>query len=96
MHKGIEVIHLDLTMALCEPNPHDTVSIEGDPNLTLTFPAGVPGDKATVASLINVVPRLITSRPGMRLMTELASPIHDTVTILGGHRYVSPAKQPVA
>ncbi|MAX27694.1 MAG: dihydrodipicolinate reductase [Phycisphaeraceae bacterium] len=96
MYKGELVIDLDLTMALCEETPHDTVTIEGAPNLTLTFPDGVPGDQATVASLINSVPRLITSKPGLRLMTELASPIHDKVSILGGSHFIMPGEKAVS
>ena len=95
MYQGELVIDLDLTMALCEEHPHDTVSVIGAPNLTLTFPSGVPGDQATVASLINAVPRLVRSTPGLRLMTELACPIHDKVNILGGNHYIMPSRQTV-
>jgi hypothetical protein len=35
---------------------------------------GVAGDDATVAALINIVPRLLNAAPGVRLMTELAVP----------------------
>lgn len=48
--------------------------IKGDPNLHLTLAGGVAGDSATVASLINIVPRLLGGAPGLRLMTELAVP----------------------
>jgi hypothetical protein len=67
-------IVLDLTMALGEPNPHDTIVIRGRPNLHLTLNGGVAGDDATVAALINIVPRLITAPAGIRLVTELAAP----------------------
>jgi len=64
-------IELDLTMALDEPEPHDAIRLDSDPALNLTLPGGVFGDKATVASLVNAVPRLLASAPGVRLMTEL-------------------------
>jgi 4-hydroxy-tetrahydrodipicolinate reductase len=35
---------------------------------------GVAGDDATVAALINIVPRLLAAPAGVRLMTELAVP----------------------
>jgi 4-hydroxy-tetrahydrodipicolinate reductase len=35
---------------------------------------GVAGDSATVAALVNIVPRLLTAQPGLRLMTELPLP----------------------
>ena len=72
--EGQAKLVLDLQMFLDAPNPHDTVVIKGDPNLHLTLAGGVAGDSATVASLINIVPRLLGGAPGLRLMTELAVP----------------------
>lgn len=71
---GEAKITLNLTMALEEPSPHDIVVVKGRPNFHLTLQGGVAGDDATVAALINVVPRLIASAPGVRLMTELPVP----------------------
>lgn len=71
---GEAKIVLDLTMALGEANPHDTIVVRGRPNLHLTLNGGVAGDDATVAALINVVPRLVTAPAGIRLVTELAAP----------------------
>jgi hypothetical protein len=34
----------------------------------------VAGDDATIAALINVVPRLLAAPPGLRLLSELAVP----------------------
>jgi len=67
-------IVLDLTMALGEANPHDTVVVRGRPDLHLTLNGGVAGDDATVAALINIVPRLVAANAGLRLVTELATP----------------------
>ena len=67
-------ITLDLIMALAEPNPHDTIVVRGRPDLHLTLNGGVAGDDATVAALINIIPRLLASAPGVRLMTELPAP----------------------
>lgn len=64
-------IELDLTMALDEPEPHDTVRLDSDPALELILKGGVFGDKATVASLVNALPRLLAVAPGVRLMTEI-------------------------
>lgn len=67
-------IRLDLQMYLDAPNPHDAVVIKGRPELSAMLEGGVAGDDATVAALINIVPRLLAAAPGVRLMTELASP----------------------
>ena len=67
-------IKLDLQMYLDASLPHDAIVVKGRPDLNLVLNGGVAGDDATVASLINIVPRLLSATPGVRLMTELAVP----------------------
>ena len=67
-------IELDLQMFLGAPAPHDRVRIDGDPKIEACVEGGVAGDHATVAALLNAVPRLLRTPPGIRLMTELALP----------------------
>jgi 2,4-diaminopentanoate dehydrogenase len=47
------------------------VQIDADPPLDLLIKGGVAGDQATVAALVNTVPRLMHARPGLLLVTEL-------------------------
>ncbi len=65
---------MDLQMYLDAPNPHDAIIIRGRPDLNVTLHGGVAGDDATVAALVNIVPKLLVAPPGLRLMTELALP----------------------
>lgn len=65
-------ITLDLTMALDESEPHDFVSLDSDPPLQIMLPGGVSGDVATVAALVNTLPRLLKASPGVKLLTDLA------------------------
>jgi hypothetical protein len=71
---GDTKIKLDLQMYLDAPLPHDAIVVRGRPDLNLVLNGGVAGDDATVAALINIVPRLLAAAPGVRLMTELAVP----------------------
>lgn len=71
---GETKIKLDLQMYLEASLPHDAIVIKGRPDLNLVLNGGVAGDDATVAALINIVPRLLAAKPGVRLMTELAVP----------------------
>ncbi len=71
--QGIELT-LDIRMVLDAPEPHDSIQIEGDPPLYLTVAGGVAGDEATVAALVNTVPRLRAVPAGLRLLTELPLP----------------------
>lgn len=72
--KGQAKIELDLKMYLDADDPHDSIQITGDPPLDVLVRGGVAGDHATVAALVNVIPRLLAAPPGMRLMTDLAVP----------------------
>lgn len=71
---GETKIKLDLQMYLDAPLPHDAIVVRGRPDLNLVLNGGVAGDDATVAALINIVPRLLAAAPGVRLMTELPLP----------------------
>ena len=72
--EGETKIKLDLQMYLDASLPHDAIVIKGRPELNLVLNGGVAGDDATVAALINIIPRLLAGAPGVRLMTELAVP----------------------
>jgi len=74
LSRGETKIKLDLQMYLDAPLPHDAIVVKGRPDLNLVLNGGVAGDDATVAALINIVPRLLAAGPGVRLMTELALP----------------------
>jgi 4-hydroxy-tetrahydrodipicolinate reductase len=78
LHQRIEAIGaaqsqltLDLKMYLEARDPHDTISIDGDPPVKITIAGGIAGDQATVAALVNTAPRLLGAAPGLRLLTEL-------------------------
>jgi len=74
LSRGETKIKLDLQMYLDAPLPHDAIVVKGRPDLNLVLNGGVAGDDATVAALINLVPRLLAAAPGVRLMTELPVP----------------------
>lgn len=62
---------LDLKMYLGAEDPQDAIQIDGDPPLDLVIRGGVAGDQATVAVLVNAVPRLRRLQPGLKLLTDL-------------------------
>jgi 4-hydroxy-tetrahydrodipicolinate reductase len=68
---GTKKIVLELKMYLDAPDPHDAVKISGTPPLDLTIAGGVAGDDATVAALVNTIPRLVQAAPGLHLITDL-------------------------
>jgi len=71
---GRVCLTLDLKMYLDAPEPHDAIQIEGVPPLDVVIKGGVAGDQATVAALVNSAPRLLQSKPGLLLATDLPVP----------------------
>lgn len=67
---GAERATLALTMAVGAPD-EDRVRITGDPNLSVVVEGGTFGDTATVAAVVNAVPRVAASRPGLRTVLDL-------------------------
>ncbi len=74
LQAGVEKIVLDIKMYLDATEPQDVILIKGQPDLNVVVHGGVAGDEATIAALINVVPRLLAAAPGLRLLHELAAP----------------------
>ena len=61
---------LTLTMAVGAED-EDRVSIAGDPPLEVVVEGGTFGDTATVAAVVNAVPRVAAARPGLRTVLDL-------------------------
>jgi hypothetical protein len=72
--KGDEVLTLHLRMYVGAENPHDSISITGAPPVNLIIDHGIMGDTATVAMLVNAIPKVIAARPGLVTMRDLALP----------------------
>jgi hypothetical protein len=71
---GRRVIDLELHMYIGAPDPVDSIEIDGDPPLTFTVAGGVPGDLATVAAVVNAIPRVLEAQPGLKTMLDLPIP----------------------
>ncbi len=65
---------LELQMYVGAPNPRDEIHIAGDPDLHVVVQGGTPGDVATPAILVNMLPRLLEAGPGLHTMATLALP----------------------
>jgi 4-hydroxy-tetrahydrodipicolinate reductase len=72
--KGLEAITLDLRMYVGAENPHDSVRIDGTPPVNLVIDGGIMGDIATVAMLVNSIPKVLASRPGVLTMRDIPLP----------------------
>ncbi|MCP3979287.1 MAG: dihydrodipicolinate reductase [bacterium] len=68
---GDERVKLDLEMYAGAPDPHDAVVVLGDPPVDLLIRGGVFGDTATVAVLLNAIPRVAEAAPGLLTMADI-------------------------
>lgn len=67
-----DVIALEMVMAAGVEGPHDAITIQGQPDLTLWIRGGIPGDDATVSCLINGAVQLASPpRPGLLTVLDL-------------------------
>ena len=74
MSGGREVLTLHFRAFIGAPNPHDIIEIEGNPPLKVTIEGGVAGDVATVAMVVNAIPRVLAAEPGLKTMADLPLP----------------------
>jgi 4-hydroxy-tetrahydrodipicolinate reductase len=64
-------IELDLTMALGLADPKDVIELTGPVSLRLKISGGIPGDSATVATLISYARVIAAAPPGLRTVLDL-------------------------
>lgn len=72
--KGANVITLEFISHAAVKEEHDAVSIEGVPDIYEKIIGGVNGDVGTVAMIINSIPKVLNSAPGLVTMKDLPPP----------------------
>jgi len=70
---GEEVIKVELVAAVGAED-YEEVVIEGNPRLHWRNSMGTPGDLATVAMVVNMIPRVLKAQPGLVTMIDLPPP----------------------
>jgi len=72
--EGRTVITLDFWAYIGALDPRDSIFIEGTPNVDLSIKGGVHGDLATVAMVVNSIPRVIKGPPGLMTTKDIPVP----------------------
>ena len=72
--KNEPVIKLHMEAYLGSPETYDSVEIEGSPNLSMKISGGIHGDIATASIVVNSIPKVLTSPPGLHTMRDLPLP----------------------
>ncbi len=66
-----EVITLNFTAAVGEPESYDQVHIDGEPPIQSRITGGVNGDIATCAIALNAVRSILQAAPGLKTMADI-------------------------
>ena len=67
-----EKIFMELKMYVGAKDPADTITLTGEPNISLTVPGGTHGDIATAAVAVNAIPVILAAPAGLRTGRDLA------------------------
>jgi 4-hydroxy-tetrahydrodipicolinate reductase len=71
IHRGKEIVRLDLEMSVGAPDPHDRIRIDGDPPLDVLIQGGTHGDRATVGTVLSAIPAVVAAPPGLKTVLDL-------------------------
>ena len=69
--RGKRVIEAVVQMSAGADDPRDEIEIDGVPPVHLVIKGGIAGDQATAGVILNAVPLVIESRPGLVTMLDL-------------------------
>ena len=72
--KGEALIRLHMEAYLGAPESYDAVRIAGSPALSMKIAGGVHGDIATASIVVNSIPKVLNSPPGLQTMRTLPIP----------------------
>jgi len=67
----LEVIRLEFRAAVGEPEPVDSIAIQGEPSFISVIPGGINGDIATCAIILNSIASVLRSEPGLKTMVDI-------------------------
>jgi len=84
---GREVIRVELVAAVGAED-YEEIVIEGNPKLHWRNSVGIPGDLATVAIVVNMIPHVLKASPGLVTMIDLPPPS----AVLGDFRQITRRK----
>ena len=71
---GTEVLTLLLRAVIGEKNARDEIDIEGIPNINMVTKGAIHGDFATTGIIVNMIPKVLSAKPGLLTMKDLPVP----------------------
>jgi hypothetical protein len=77
---GAEVVVVELIGEPGRDEPEIEVEVVGSPSLRLTLTGGAPPEQAIATLLVNAIPRVLMSEPGLYTLAELP-PVHSWTSL---------------
>jgi len=68
---GKDIIVLEFQAYLGAEDSFDAVSIIGTPNIETVIKGGTHGDLATIAMIVNAIPRVVDGKAGLLTMKDM-------------------------
>jgi 4-hydroxy-tetrahydrodipicolinate reductase len=68
---GMTLIELEFQATVGEAESYDEVIIKGSPDVHSRIQGGINGDIATCAIVLNAIPQIIRSTPGLKTMVDV-------------------------
>lgn len=72
--EGREVIRVEFTAAAGVEEEYEEIVVKGEPGVRWRNVGGTPGDAATAAVVLNLVPAVLEAGPGLTLVTRIRPP----------------------
>jgi hypothetical protein len=71
---GVQRIQLELAMYAHAADPHDELALQASPSFTVRIDGGIPGDEATPAIILNLIPSVLAAPPGLLTAKDIVVP----------------------
>ena len=72
--KGKEILDLEFIAYAGDHEEYDSIEISGIPGIKQIIQGGVHGDIGTASMVVNLIPKVISARPGLLAMKDLPVP----------------------
>jgi 4-hydroxy-tetrahydrodipicolinate reductase len=69
--KSTPIITLEFVSNVKIKKEYDAITIQGIPNISEKIIGGINGDIGTVALIINMIPKILQAKPGLKIMNDL-------------------------
>jgi 4-hydroxy-tetrahydrodipicolinate reductase len=75
-HDERVTVHMEFQASIGQHEPHDRITVHGEPGIDVVIPGGIHGDIATSAIVVNSLPKIVAAPPGLHTMATIPPVAH--------------------